>query len=63
MRASLDLSENPQIDVYYGPKNVFMFVGERIATTNFVAIDNENGGSSIERRSEWRRKVGDGPLV
>jgi Pilus formation protein N terminal region len=36
---------DPQIaDVYYGPKNVFMFVGKRVGTTNFIAIDNENGG-------------------
>jgi Flp pilus assembly secretin CpaC len=30
-------------DVYYGPKNVFMFVGKKIGTTSFIAIDNENG--------------------
>jgi Pilus formation protein N terminal region len=51
---------DPQIaDVYYGPKNVFMFVGKRIGTTNFIAIDNENGGELY--RATLR--VGVGKLV
>ena len=51
---------DPQIaDVYYGPKNIFMFVGKRIGTTNFIAIDNENGGELY--RATLR--VGVGKLV
>jgi hypothetical protein len=51
---------DPQIaDVYYGPKNVFMFVGKRIGTTNFIAIDNENGGELYKATL----RVGAGKLV
>jgi Flp pilus assembly secretin CpaC len=51
---------NPEIaDVYYGPKNVFVFVGKKIGTTNFIAIDNENGGELYRATLT----VGEGTLV